>query len=57
MKAMHKTKAGGAKHASMLKPGEKGTARPAKGKVMSKPGETRARMMEGPGMKKWDSMK
>ena len=41
----------------MLKPGEKGTSRPAKAKVMSKPGETRARMMEGPGMTKWDKAK
>lgn len=52
-----KSKAGGAMHKSMLKPAESKTARPAKVKVMSKPDETRKRMIEGPGMKRWSGGK
>lgn len=47
------TKGGGMAHKSMLKPGESKTSRPAKAKVMSKPDETRKRMMEGPGMQRY----
>lgn len=46
------SKAGGAMHKSMLKPGEARTARPAKANVLSKPDETRKRMIEGPGMQR-----
>jgi hypothetical protein len=49
-----KTKAGGMMHKPMLKPGESKTARPAKGKVMSKPDETRKRMMQSPGMSRYE---
>lgn len=53
MKTGHKvSRAGGAMHKSMLKTGEKGTGKPAKAKVLSKPDETRKRMIESPGMQR-----
>lgn len=51
MKA-HMSKAGGAMHKPFLAKGEKGTAKPVKQKVMSKPDEPRKRMIEGPGMQR-----
>lgn len=54
---MKTTKAGGMMHKPFLSKREKGTARPAKGKILAKPGETRARMIQSPGMKKWDKAK
>ncbi len=46
------TKAGGKMAPAFLAKGEAKTAKPAKAKVLSKPGEPRARMMEGPGMQR-----
>jgi hypothetical protein len=45
MKSKH-TKAGGARTPSMLAKGEKGTARPAQKKVLSKPNEQAKRMRD-----------
>lgn len=52
MKGHKASHAGGMMHKNMNKPGEKGTARPSRAKVMSGKDETRRRMIEGPGMQR-----
>ncbi len=52
MKKPSVTKAGGKMAPAFAVKGEKGTGKPKNVAVLSKPGEPRARMMEGPGMQR-----
>ena len=49
---MSVSKAGGKMAPNFLAKGEKGTGKPKKMAVLSKPSEPRKRMMEGPGMQR-----